>query len=140
MPGKQKKVVIANARRQVSFASRMQKSGRKRVAFWVTPKEEIMLRDLMNGRKEAETERYDLHKLVGSEKQIRWANDIRLKRLRELSEMLGQRDLGRFVERPIQWDLTLPWSNDLLTSPRFRTPGSRKITKRWNRTMSARTW
>lgn len=88
MAGKQKKTISANARRQAAFASRMRESGRKRVAFWVTPEEETWLRDLLKRRKEAETETCELPNLVGSGKQISWAIDIRLKRLQELSEFL----------------------------------------------------
>lgn len=86
MAGKQKKSISANARRQAVFASRMRESGKKRVSFWVTPEEETRLRKILNGNKEPEI--LELPELVGSEKQISWAIDIRWKRLRELSEFL----------------------------------------------------
>lgn len=92
MVEKQNKNVSANARRQAAFSSRMRKSGKKRVAFWVTPEEEIRLRNLLKGRTDPETETSGLPKLVGSEKQIDWANDIRSKRLRSLTVLLDPKN------------------------------------------------
>ena len=87
---KSEKSISANARRQAVFASRMRESGKKRVAFWVTPEEETRLRKFLNGDREPEI--IDLPELTGSEKQIDWAIDIRLKRLRELSDFLDPKN------------------------------------------------
>jgi len=85
MDKRQGKIISANARRQAAFASRMRDSGKKRVAFWVTSEEEKSLRIVLGIEKPTIPA---FPKLIGSEKQIDWAGDIRIERHRELSEFL----------------------------------------------------